>query len=116
MPMPPMPKITTVSPGETFAVFTAEPQPVGTPQPTSTALSSGRSSSTLTQEAWWMTPYWLNVPSMHIAPYWPPGPEMGNLGPGSEPSSVLAPRSQMDWRPVAQYRQTPQAGTNEHTT
>ena len=35
---------------------------------------AGRSSSTLTQEFWWITPYWLNVPSMHIAPYWPRGP------------------------------------------
>ena len=49
-------------------MFTAEPQPVGTPQPTSTAFSSGRSSSTLTTEFWWITPYWLKVPSMHIAP------------------------------------------------
>ena len=82
MPMPPMPETTTVSPGRTLAVLTAEPQPVGTPQPTSTALSSGRSSSTLTAEFWWITPYWLNVPSMHIAPYWPRGPVIGNRSPG----------------------------------
>ena len=44
------------------AAFTAEPHPVGTPQPTSTALSSGRSSSTLTTEVWWIVPYWLKVP------------------------------------------------------
>ena len=68
MPMPPMPETITVWPGRTLAVLTAEPQPVGTPQPTSTAFSSGRSSSTLTAEFWWITPYWLNVPSMHIAP------------------------------------------------
>src|SRR5579872_7157118 len=77
--MPPMPKTATVSPGETLAVLTAEPQPVGTPQPTSTALSSGRSSSTLTAEFWWITPYWLKVPRMHMAPYWPRGPVNGKM-------------------------------------
>ena len=71
-----------MSPGATFAVFTAEPHPVGTPQPTSTALSSGRSSSTLTAEVWLITPYWLKVPIMHMAPYWPRGPVMGNRSPG----------------------------------
>ena len=102
MPMPPTPMTITVSPARTAAVLTAEPQPVGTPQPTSTALSSGRSSSTLTAEFWWMTPYWLNVPSMHIAPYWPRGPVIGNRSPGRYPSRMVAPMSQMDWRPVAQ--------------
>ena len=68
MPMPPTPTTTTVSPGRTFAALTADPQPVGTPQPTRTALSSGMSSSTLTTEFWWTVAYWLNVPSMHIAP------------------------------------------------
>ena len=68
MPIPPTPTTITVSPGFTAAAFTAEPQPVGTPQPTSTALSSGRSSSTLTTEFWWMVAYWLKVPSMHMAP------------------------------------------------
>ena len=28
----------------------------------------------MTAEFWWITPYWLNVPSMHIAPYCPRGP------------------------------------------
>ena len=82
MPMPPMPETITVWPGRTLAVLTAEPQPVGTPQPTRTALSSGRSSSTLTTEFWWIVPYWLNVPSMHIAPYWPRGPVNGKRSPG----------------------------------
>ena len=49
-------------------MLTAEPQPVGTPQPHSTATSSGRSSSTLTTDASWIVAYWENVPSMHIAP------------------------------------------------
>ncbi len=66
--MPPTPMTITVSPGATFAAFTAEPQPVGTPQPTSTAFSRGMSSSTLTREFWWMVAYWLKVPIMHIAP------------------------------------------------
>jgi hypothetical protein len=58
----------TVWPGRTSAALTAAPQPVGTPHPTSAETSSGRSGSILTVENWWMTPYWLNVPSMHIAP------------------------------------------------
>ena len=82
IPMPPMPTTSTVCPGDTFAVLTAAPHPVGTPQPTSTALSRGRSSSTLTTEFWWITPHWLNVPIMHMAPYWPRGPVIGNRSPG----------------------------------
>jgi hypothetical protein len=71
-PIPPMPKITTVSPICMLPVFTAEPQPVGTAQPHSTATSSGRSSSTLTTDASWIVAYSENVPSMHIAPaFWP---------------------------------------------
>ena len=29
-----------------------------------------------------MTPYWLKVPSMHIAPYSPRGPVNGKRSPG----------------------------------
>ncbi len=50
MPTPPIPYTTVVSPGRTLPAFTAVPQPVGTPQPTSATVSSGRSSSILTQE------------------------------------------------------------------
>ena len=50
-PMPPTPTTTTVSPGRTSAAYTAEPQPVTTPQPSRQARSSGTSSSILMQLA-----------------------------------------------------------------
>ena len=53
--MPPMPITATLSPGRTSAAYTAEPQPVVTPQPTRHALSSGTSSRIFTQEAWFTT-------------------------------------------------------------
>ena len=40
-PIPPMPTTATYSPGCTSAAYTAEPQPVTTPQPSRQALSSG---------------------------------------------------------------------------
>jgi hypothetical protein len=39
----------TTSPGLIAAAFTAEPQPVGTPQPSRAAMSSGTSSGILMQ-------------------------------------------------------------------
>ena len=67
-PIPPMPKMITVSPIWTLPVLTADPHPVGTPHPHSTATSSGRSSSTLTTDSCLIVAYCENVPSMHIAP------------------------------------------------
>src|SRR5215469_9163757 len=49
LPTPPAPKMTTVSPACTPAACTAEPQPVGTPQPTRHAISQGISSTSGTQ-------------------------------------------------------------------
>jgi hypothetical protein len=40
-PTPPAPKITTVSPALTFAVFKTEPAPVTTPQPSKRSLGEG---------------------------------------------------------------------------
>ena len=60
--------MTTVSPARTSPAYTAVPQPVGTPQPTSTAVSSGTDSSTLTTECSEIVEYSANVPSMHICP------------------------------------------------
>ena len=57
LPMPPRPMITTVSPGDTSAVFTAEPHPVVTPQPSRHARAKGMSSSILTMEASGTEPY-----------------------------------------------------------
>ena len=68
LPIPPHPITTTVSPGLTPAVFTAEPQPVVTPQPTRQARLSGRSSSILTTDASGTVPYCANAPSQASAP------------------------------------------------
>ena len=40
-PTPPAPKITTVSPARTSAVFKTAPAPVTTPQPSSAAWANG---------------------------------------------------------------------------
>ena len=47
-PTPPQPKTATVEPGSTFAVLSAAPTPVVTPQPISAARSSGMSSRIFT--------------------------------------------------------------------
>ena len=47
IPIPPMPVMITTSPGCTCAALTADPQPVGTAQPSSAATSRGTSSGTL---------------------------------------------------------------------
>ena len=57
------PTTATVSPGCTSAAYTAEPQPVTTPQPSRQALSSGRSLSILMQLASCTTVWWAKVPS-----------------------------------------------------
>ena len=46
-PMPPRPKIATLEPGVTFAVFNTAPMPVVTPQPSKHTFPSGA--------AWLMT-------------------------------------------------------------
>ena len=68
MPMPPIPITITVWPGYTSAEFTADPQPVPTPQPTRHALSSGRSSGTFTADATRPTECSANVEMPHICP------------------------------------------------
>src|SRR4029077_4883748 len=55
-PTPPAPKITTVSPAQTFAVFKTEPAPVTTPQPRSAAWANG---SSLGTKASWFS--WMSV-------------------------------------------------------
>src|SRR3954447_26004140 len=102
----------TVSPGITSAAYTAEHQPVGTPQPTSTTVSSGRSLSTLTHDVSEIVEYWLKLPSMHIAPMSVPLSWKRNVPSGRQPSRIVAPRSQMFECPVAHHRQWPQAGRN----
>src|SRR5215469_13971189 len=102
MPTPPMPKITTVSPGLTLAAYTDEPQPVVTPQPTRQAISNGRSSSTFTQEFSEMTMYRENVPSTHIPPTSTPSRWNRYVSSSSAPVCAFLPSSQRFWRPVEQ--------------
>ena len=68
LPTPPAPKTTTVSPGLTPAAYTAEPHPVGTPQPTRHAISNGMSSSSGTTAHSETTAYSENVPSEQNPP------------------------------------------------
>ena len=68
VPMPPMPTTTTVSPGWTLPMCTADPHPVVTPHPTSAALSSGMSFSILITEVSCTTQCSANVPSRDMAP------------------------------------------------
>ncbi len=55
--MPPQPITATVEPGSTFAVLSAAPTPVITPQPTSAALSSGIPESILITDCLGSTAY-----------------------------------------------------------
>ena len=59
---------TTVSPGQTSAVLTAEPQPVITPHPSRHARDSGRSSSTLITDASDSVPYCEKLPTPAMMP------------------------------------------------
>src|SRR6516225_2957964 len=116
MPTPPIPYTTVVSPGRTPPAFTAVPQPVGTPQPTSATVSSGRSSSILMQECSDTTERWENVPSRHIWPKSSPSAWNRNVPSGRQLSTNSAPRSHRLVMPWAQNRQCPQVGRNEQTT
>src|SRR5271165_3063 len=117
LPTPPAPKITTVSPGATFAAYTAVPHPVGTPQPTSAATSNGMSASMGTQEFCEITARCENVPSMQNPPKSSPSSSWNrNVPSASIPVIIWAPQSHRFWRPVEQYRHVPQAGMNEQTT
>src|SRR4029077_2856523 len=68
LPTPPAPKMTTVSPARTPAACTADPQPVGTPQPTRHAISHGNSSTSGTQAHSDTTAYCEKVPSVQNPP------------------------------------------------
>src|SRR5882757_7010560 len=71
LPTPPAPNITTVSPASTPAACTADPQPVGTPQPTRHRISHGmswKSSRSGTVAHSDTTAYWEKVPSVQNPP------------------------------------------------
>jgi len=67
MPTPPVPTMTTVSPGCVPTPTVAEPQPVVTPQDTSEAASNGIDASILITECSDNTAYSANVPSCAMA-------------------------------------------------
>src|SRR5271166_6060789 len=100
-----------VSPGSTAAACTAEPHPVGTPQPISASLSRGRSSSTFTQDSSDTVAYSENVPSMHMPPTSSPSAVWNLYVPSvRHPSRMVAPRSHRLDLPVEHQRQCPQTG------
>src|SRR4051812_33737851 len=110
LPTPPAPKITTVSPARTPAAYTAEPQPVGTPQPTRLATVQGMSSAIGTTAHSDTTAYWENVPSEQkpprsSSPRWKRKVPSRNM-----PVPALSPLTHMFWWPVEHGRQAPQAG------
>src|SRR2546430_339676 len=111
MPTPPVPKITTVSPGRTSPALVAEQNPVVTPQLTSAASSNGMSSSIFTQDHSEMTARSENVPSTHM----PPRSSLllswkRNVPSTRQPIAAFLPASHRFWWPVEQYRQVPQTG------
>src|SRR4029077_10262476 len=57
------PKITTVSPALTFAVFKTEPEPVKTPQPSSAAVANGTPLGTTAGWFSWTSARSANPPS-----------------------------------------------------
>src|SRR5215472_8958187 len=118
LPTPPAPKITTVSPARTSAACTAEPQPVGTPQPirarTSQEMSwkSSRSGTVAHSET---TAYWEKVPSvqkppMSVSPSWNRHVPSSNM-----PVPAFSPFTHMFECPVEHGRHAPQAGMYEQT-
>src|SRR5438034_10730174 len=79
-PMPPIPITMMVSPGFVSAMFTAEPQPVLTAQPTRQADSSGIDGSILTAD---VTPTVVCAESVeipHRGPQAAPSSDMGQTG------------------------------------
>src|SRR4051794_11574891 len=111
-PTPPRPTTTTVSPGRTPPVYTADPQPVGTAQASRAAVSIGTCDSIRTQEFSLRTVHSAKAPTRHNPPRGSPSSRRGQRPLGSCPVDMVAPWSQRFDRPVAQYRQAPQTGTN----
>src|SRR5580704_9116332 len=118
LPTPPAPKITTVSPARTPAACTADPQPVGTPQPTRHRTSHGmswKSSRSGTVAHSDTTAYWEKVPSEQnpprsCSPRWNRNVPSRNM-----PVPALRPFTHMLEWPVEHGRQAPQAGMYEQT-
>src|SRR4029077_12040041 len=116
MPTPPVPKITTVSPGRTSPALVAEQNPVVTPQLTSAASSNGTSSSIFTQDHSDRTAYWANEPTTHIPPRSSPPSWKRKVPSTRQPIAAFLPASHRFWWPVEQYRQVPQTGMLEQAT
>src|SRR5436190_17496083 len=110
MPTPPVPKITTVSPGRTSPALVAEQNPVVTPQLTSAASSNGMSSSIFTQDHSDSTARSENVPSTHMPPRSSSWSWNLNVPSTRQPMAAFLPASHRFWWPVEQYREVPQTG------
>src|SRR5262249_48110243 len=110
-PPPPQPMTATLEPGWIWAVLSAAPTPVVTPQPMSASWSSGRSVSTLTACDSAIVIVSENVPRPVKA---------GTGGPSARfarGTIITAPVcSQRFERPCTQYQQAPHDGTKVATT
>src|SRR5246127_4234707 len=118
LPTPPAPKITTVSPACTPAACTADPQPVGTPQPTRHRSSHGmswKSSRNGTVAHSDTTAYWENVPSVQKPPMSVSPPGKRHAPSSNMPVPALSPLTHMFECPLEHGRQAPQAGMYEQT-
>src|SRR3712207_5900502 len=115
-PTPPSPTTPTVSPGCTPPEKAADPQPVGTLQATSAAVSSGTCGSIRTQENSLSSVCRAKAPTMQKPPRGSPSSRKGKVPLGSFPEAMVAPLSHRLDRPEAQNRQCPQAGRRLVTT
>ena len=102
--------MTTVCPSRTPAAYTAEPQPVGTPQPTSEAISYGMSSASLMQAHSDTTAYCEKVPSAQKPPTSSSSVWKRHVPSENMPVPAFFPSSHMFWCPVEHDRHLPQAG------
>jgi Pretoxin HINT domain len=97
-PTPPAPKITTVSPALTFAVFKTAPAPVTTPQPSRAAWANG---SSLGTNASWFS--WMRARSAK-----PPSPNPWNkptrIGDGCFAAGTPLYYTLRDSKPIEQYK------------
>ncbi len=105
-----------MSPARTPAAYTADPQPVGTPHPTSEATSNEMSSSIGMQANSDTTAYSEKVPSVQNPPR-SSSPRWNRKVPSRNiPVAAFRPLTHMLWLPVEHGRQAPQAGMYEQTT
>src|ERR1044072_9541950 len=95
---------------------TADPQRVGTPQPTRQATSNEWSSGIFTQLIDGTTVYCEKVEIMAIWPMSVPSLCIRKVASSWQPASSMAPESHRFCLPLAHHRHRPQPGLNCRTT